>query len=1548
MKKLLFLLTLTMSINLAWGQATSFGCNDLVQVSVDDNCTALITPDMILEGDEDYANFEVRIYNEMPDPINSPGTVNNPVGLGVYVVGVFEIASGNNCWGTINVMDKVPPTINCNCPEGGEYPAGSVIPQVISGTFSNNDLSADLNKNCWDFGTADQVPAGNTHYFDKYIFEVSASGTYTFDGTDGNKLLIGVFEGPFNAVSTCDNMLDGMGGYYLAPGLTYEEPTTGGVLDNSVTLASGHQYTIIVSDFESNFTGDYNFSITGPQGSEVTFVKTVYGDDCEFAGCYEEGKNYNFPLPAYFDNCSAKLTWTETFRDGDDCGTYIVTRDYTVTDGSGNKAYCTSEYFFKGIDVTNLNWPSNWDGLPNNNPMLECNFAYPKDGLGNPDPGYTGVPDGFDDACGTIEVFYNDQVYDLDCGTKILRYWTLVDDCTGTVYEHTQIIRITDYTAPSFDTPGDITAKTKAYICNADIIVPPIHHLLDNCDSNPKWWVTSTTGQIVGDNNHNGYVDANETWTLVNVNIGTFEMCYHAVDNCGNEEVKCIQITVFDGVPPIPVCEQHKQVSLTAMGNAKVHAFSFDSGSFDNCNPVYFKVLRVNNDLVYDGGCPELNGDDKPATSAIDVWYDDDVFFCCDDVNNDIMVSMRVFDVDPGWGPVAPARMLPGGDLYGHYNDCWSVVHVENKIPPVLYCPELVVDCEESLDPNENPRLWPNVISVCGADLDYSDQRDLGVCGGNIIRTWTATAGNTSSQCRQHINIVATEPFDPCTIRFPRDVKADCADELADGGEPTWDENPCNVVTAEIVKEDTFTFVDGACYKIIREWAVIDWCVYEANTGAEDNLDAIVGQKLHCKQLVEDGYYRYTQILMVTDFVPPQIEVEDACVATVDCYAYDAVLTAHATDSCNVSQKFNWKYIVTNMDTWETIQYSYNYTPHPAQGRKGNRNRDNLDQTADASLTILDPLPIGNYRVIWTVGDGCGNATSATQYFTVADKKAPTPVFVDLATAVMNNGMVELTARSFDKGGCGNGCISSFDNCSDSYHLYFTFTNVLPKLYYQPAKWQHQFNQYGRYFFDPATGDISTEAAYLSGDADAWLPDLRTSQRAYLCDYEAGSDYTKTIKVYVWDQFALDEGCDDGNYEFANVEVNFNHCGNEPYPTVSGTVTAYGSDKPVENMEMVADNGESNAKAMTNSEGHFVFNLYNENYEISGSNDENYPAGITTLDIVIIQKYLLGLKEITDPYKLLAADVNNNGNIAASDMLELRKIILGVKNKFNNDSWIAINKDYTFENPAAPFNEVEKAKVRNVDVQNQNISGLDYYAVKIGDMNTSAANGLESRSDNTVNLQLDDIEMEKGQTVEIPVYAKDFDNVYGMQFTISLKNIDIESINSGLLNITDNNFNITNEDLILSWNNAKAINAKDGDVLFTIIAKANKNAKLSNAMTIVDKKVRSEAYTGSDLNISSISLQYRNSNAEYSLYQNEPNPFSNETVIGFELPEISNYTLKVYDLSGKVLLEKSAIGTKGYNALKISKKELNNYTGVLYYRLESNNYTATRKMIIFK
>jgi len=118
-------------------------------------------------------------------------------------------------------------------------------------------------------------------------------------------------------------------------------------------------------------------------------------------------------------------------------------------------------------------------------------------------------------------------------------------------------------------------------------------------------------------------------------------------------------------------------------------------------------------------------------------------------------------------------------------------------------------------------------------------------------------------------------------------------------------------------------------------------------------------------------------------------------------------------------------------------------------------------------------------------------------------------------------------------------------------------------------------------------------------------------------------------------------------------------------------------------------------------------------------------------------------------------------------------------------------------------------------------------------------------------------------------------------------------------------------------------------------------------LNINDKLARSEAYTSSDLEVNSVSLEFRNDNNVYTLYQNEPNPFTNKTVIGFDLPKDANYTMTIYDVTGKVVKTYRKYGNAGYNSLEVSNKELNT-TGVLYYRLESGDYTATRKMIMIK
>ena len=81
------------------------------------------------------------------------------------------------------------------------------------------------------------------------------------------------------------------------------------------------------------------------------------------------------------------------------------------------------------------------------------------------------------------------------------------------------------------------------------------------------------------------------------------------------------------------------------------------------------------------------------------------------------------------------------------------------------------------------------------------------------------------------------------------------------------------------------------------------------------------------------------------------------------------------------------------------------------------------------------------------------------------------------------------------------------------------------------------------------------------------------------------------------------------------------------------------------------------------------------------------------------------------------------------------------------------------------------------------------------------------------------------------------------------------------------------------------------------------------------------------------------------MLQNQPNPFKDETVIGFTLPEATIATLTIYDVSGRVLKQIKGDYAKGYNEESINRSELSG-TGVLYYTLETADDSATKKMIV--
>ncbi len=85
----------------------------------------------------------------------------------------------------------------------------------------------------------------------------------------------------------------------------------------------------------------------------------------------------------------------------------------------------------------------------------------------------------------------------------------------------------------------------------------------------------------------------------------------------------------------------------------------------------------------------------------------------------------------------------------------------------------------------------------------------------------------------------------------------------------------------------------------------------------------------------------------------------------------------------------------------------------------------------------------------------------------------------------------------------------------------------------------------------------------------------------------------------------------------------------------------------------------------------------------------------------------------------------------------------------------------------------------------------------------------------------------------------------------------------------------------------------------------------------------------------------------YALNQNYPNPFNPSTEISYALPEKAHVTLKVYNLLGQEMVT-LVDDTKSAGRHTISWNAAGNASGVYFYRLQTDDFSATKKMVFLK
>jgi len=1149
--------------------------------------------------------------------------------------------------------------------------------------------------------------------------------------------------------------------------------------------------------------------------------------------------------PEVDDNCSGvKAVLVNEVHQILECdATYIgtVVRTWKAVDAFGNESgLCTQ--------TIRLERSSN-DGIiaPPANVVLKCSSDYATDnkGYGYPSPAVTGVP-----LYGVIPLYPLSQLNMLYCNAlidytdvllvntkckkRILRTWSITEwwcSTAVTLFISMQVIDIVDDEAPVIPQQTDITVTTGTRSCSAAVLLPQLM-ITDNCTDVYKVYVNARQNGVPS-----GYVNGNGG--LLNLGVGIHTITYSALDECGNQRDMSYRITVKDDTDPVAICDQFATVSIKTNGYTEVTAVAIDDGSFDECGDVTLKVRRM----------------EDPCSFGHDTAWYDKVGFCCFDANTTRMVQLLVTDAG------------------GNTNICMVSVNVQEKVNPTITClADITIDdCNYTFDPLHPADYFGEILidDNCPSSNQLRDEiRDnRNQCGiGTVVRTTSVLQGGIIYQtCVQTITFVNDDPFyidaDPDNldddIVWPDDYTAlgQCSVLGLDPsvtGEPMFTEDACDLVGMRY-EDAVFPFTtNGACFKIIRTWTVIDWC-----------------------QVDDAGNHRtwsYEQEIKVMDNDIPVITSSTASrlVVTFDglCQDGQIVLTASATD-CTPTAELRWIWVVT-------------------QGgiifRTGTG--------SDASGTY----PIGIYEIEFTVEDNCGNVAETGYDFEIRNGKAP--------TAVCKQGLsASLVLMDTDGDGIGD----------------TPMTMLSPE------------------FFDNKSSHVCGYPLELSFSSD-----INDTIAVFGC----GDRGPQSIQMWVTDINGNTSYCQT----FVDIQATAGLCPEPPMilANVSGR-TVKEDNTEIEDV-IVEMKGSEQAPEETDHNGQYSFAPMptGGSYQIVPGKDGDDINGVSTLDIVMIQRHILGVEKLSSPYKLIAADANNSGSITASDLTDLRKLVLGLTMTLpTNTSWRFVDADYHFADGQDPW-LTPFAERYQIDQLNGNMN-INFIGIKIGDVNGNAqgrnitGNTTEKRS--KINLVLDDKMVKKGDIIEIAVKADGRHTLYGMQAQWKTRGLIIREMREGSMNVRPEEYVITEvNSASMSVASGQGKNVSKDETLFIMEVEALQSGSLREMLSL-GESVRAEAYV-EEMETRTLGITWREkTEGAFSLVSTSPNPWHTNTSVTFEIPADGMVSFNVKDYTGRKLISTTDHYSAGKNTIHLSRSDIGQ-SGVYVYELRYGDKVVSGKMIL--
>lgn len=370
----------------------------------------------------------------------------------------------------------------------------------------------------------------------------------------------------------------------------------------------------------------------------------------------------------------------------------------------------------------------------------------------------------------------------------------------------------------------------------------------------------------------------------------------------------------------------------------------------------------------------------------------------------------------------------------------------------------------------------------------------------------------------------------------------------------------------------------------------------------------------------------------------------------------------------------------------------------------------------------------------------------------------------------------------------------------------------------------------------------------------------------------------------------------------------------------------------------------------------FIVNSpYSLNF-IEGSNitltplkEDSWLHGLSTFDLALIQRHIIHLEQLPNPYAIIAADANKDGKINALDLVLLQNIILGNISDINGDKpWSFIEASYDFIDPENPLNETWPEEISFSELDT-NYSDQSWVAIKLGDVNGSWENG-SSR------IILPDFPLywisesngEKDNYVSVIAGKSTSLSAFQLELKFEANLINTKSLdfsNSVLPGFQDDWYHFTEDGKVrIIWYHPESININEGDLLFKLAYSSFEDEQKS-ILKMSSGKMQSLIFgPGGAAERLIIKKITTNENSTFTLYQNHPNPFNDQTTISWRLPAAMEVNIEVRDALGRLLHTEVTEGERGLNT-RVLRSD-NWPSGVLFYRVSADGWSATKGMIL--